>query len=88
MATATISNVDARLALADAAIGDGDYASARDYVLQAETLLAGIPDTEKDGHSIRFREARTMRLSQLIDRRAAANAGIQRVNIEYVRPSE
>lgn len=87
MATATISNVDALLAQASTAIGDQNYAAASDYVLRAETLLMGIPDTEKDGVSIRFRESRIARLSQVIDRRAAATAGIQRTNVEYVRPS-
>jgi len=87
MATATISNVDARLALADTAIGNQDYAAARDYVLQAETLLLGIPDTEKDGVSIRFRESRIGRLSQVIDRLAGAAAGIQRSNVTYARAS-
>jgi hypothetical protein len=61
------------LSLANQAVANGDYTLAEQYALQAQLVLAEIPDSEIDGQSITWRET----LSQFITQVRATNTSSQ-----------
>lgn len=53
----TINDVQTLLSDAATLIAAGDYSGAIDKALAAQTLLAGIPNTEDNGQKMEFRES-------------------------------
>ena len=73
----TIAEANALLDTASSAFQAGDYATARRNAAAAQAKYAQIPDTEKDGRSIRFRDGEPAALVKQAERFLAGSVGVQ-----------
>ncbi len=93
--TATDDFTDARSAFreAGAAFRSGDYSTAIDRLLEAQSLLAAVPDSRSNaGARLEFGRQLDALMTQAVARErrsdaAATSGGIQRSNIQYENPT-
>jgi hypothetical protein len=93
--SATDDFTDARAAFreAGAAFRGGYYSTAIDRLLEAQSLLAAVPDSRTNaGARIEFGRQLDALMAQAVARErradaAATSGGIQRSNIEYENPT-
>lgn len=82
-----VSTYKAYLAAALAAMNAGDWATAGDEILKAETALAALPDTEVAEDRIEWgRQLASLKAD--VRGRQAASVGIQRTKIKYVATTD
>jgi hypothetical protein len=77
----TISDYTALIRAASAALSADNPAGALTHALAAQALLAAIPDTEKDGRSIKFRERE---IAELVKSIRAAEAATRTVQVSKI----
>ena len=88
----TVAQLHTHLEAARAALGSGDYAAAEVAALQAQAVLAGLPDSDKDGTRMEWRSTIKDLLAAIATGRASAVAvsagGLQVAKITYTAPEE
>lgn len=72
----TKSALDAKLELAITEIGDGNFSTAKTYLVQAEAILVGLPDYAIGNRRLEYRDQISKLLAHLDD--AAANTTTSR----------
>lgn len=75
-----------KLDAAVTAIAAGNWETAEDELLQAEGILAGLPDGSADGINTSWARDQIDRLYRRIRARRQAKEGLQFTNITYKRP--
>ena len=84
----TVAQFQAHLDAARTALGTGDYATAQREALQAQAVLAGIPDGQRAGSEVTWRETVEKLLAAIerLKREAASESVgmIQSTGVKYV----
>jgi len=88
----SLAEIQTLAASASASLAAGDYDAALVAVQRAQALLIGVPDSEKNGEAIRYRDRQLSDLVKSIERGrsrtlAATAAGVQRTKITRARVS-
>ena len=82
------SLVNTEMAAAAAAIGTGDYATAKTHALKAMAYLVAIPDGGfRQGVTVEYDRGAIKDLIAQCDQQLSAGTGIQRTKIQWARPS-
>ncbi len=83
-----IADFQTLMRAASAALSASNPSGAMVHARAAQALLATIPDTEKDGRSIRYREREIANLITSIERDLAATRTVQVSKITRVRVTD
>lgn len=82
-----VSIYKGHLTAAIAAMGSGDWATAGDELIMAETALAALPDSEVSDDRIEWGRQLTS-LQANVRGRQSGSVGIRRTKVKYVRVSD
>ena len=89
----TVAQFHTHLEAARTAIGTADYATAESELLQAQTVLAGLPDGQDASQASYTWHQTGERLLEIVQKYrsaaalTAAGGGIQSTKLTYVRPT-
>ena len=84
---ATVAELNTAEAACRAAIGDADYATALNYALQCQSILAALPDGSFSGTEQNFRREAVNELVANCRRARGGSLGVQRTRIKHIRPT-